>query len=109
MLIDEALAIEMKLTVCGEEEVHGAHGYGKLRKYEAKLALPVVDSTGTALGLGIPTECLGVPHLSERYAREGISVVGILGRNFLQFCTLEINGLSGQVVIRIDQSALFPR
>lgn len=31
---------------------------------------------------------------------------GILGRNFLQFCTLEIDGLAGRVVIRIGRGEL---
>jgi len=50
-----------------------------------------------------------MPSLSDRYARDGISVVGILGWNFLQFCTITIDGLTGRVVLRIDESALSPR
>jgi hypothetical protein len=109
MMIDDAIATALKYPAQGEEEIHGAHGYGIVRKYIGKLALPIIDSSGETLALGIPAECTGIPHLSERYARDGISVVGVLGRNFLQFCRLEIDGLSGRVFLRIDESVLLPR
>jgi hypothetical protein len=109
MMIDEALAIKLGLPVQGEEEVHGAHGYGALRKYIAKLVLPVVDSSGSAFAFGIPAECSGMPNLAERYATKGMTVVGILGRNFLQFCALSIDGSSGQIAVQIDQAVLSPR
>ena len=109
MMIDEAIASTLNLPVQGEEEVHGAHGYGFLRKYIGRLVLPVVDNSGEALALRIPVECTGMPQLSEHYSHEGISVIGVLGRNFLQFCNIEIDGLSGQVTVRIDKSVLLPR
>lgn len=106
MMIDESLAQQLKLPICGEQEMDGVHGRGKLRKYVAKLILPVVDGSGAAFAFGVPAECTGAPHMAERHRERGKTVVGVLGRNFLQFCALSIDGLSGEISIDIDQSCL---
>lgn len=108
-MIDEATATLLRYPIQGKEEIHGAHGYGTLNKYLGKLALPVVGQSGESLAIGIPTECTGMPQLKERYAGFGVVVVGVLGRNFLQCCHLEIDGLSGRTLLRIDESILLPR
>jgi Aspartyl protease len=107
--IDEAVATELKLPVEGEHEIHGAHGFGVARHYNAKLVLPVVDSSGDELAFGFTVKCVGVPQLRERYARDGVTIVGMLGRAFLQFCAIEIDGITGRVAVRIDSSVMSPR
>ena len=109
MMIDEGIAAGLNLPMLDEKKSHGIHGHGTSRRYIATLFLPVLDGSGGNLALGIPVECSAVPQLSERYSRDGLSVVGILGRNFLQFCMLEINGLSGRIVVQIDGSILRSR
>ena len=108
-MIDETLAQNLGLAVQGGKEIHGAHGYGVLRKYMAKLVLLVVDSSGHAFAFGVPADCTGMPDLTARYAKKGASIVGILGRIFQQFCVLSIEGASGRVTLEIDQAVLLPR
>lgn len=108
-MIDDGIATALKLPVEGEADVHGAHGYGKLRKYTAKLILPALDSSGQHFALGVPIQCTGVPGLRERYQRDDLSVVGMLGRNFLQFCIAEFDGPSGRVAVHITENCLRPR
>src|SRR5437899_2671581 len=108
ILIDEAIAEALKLPVHDEKEFHGVHGSGNLRNYLAKLVLPVTSASGEQFALGVPVVCGAMPEFTKHYARDGFSVVGILGRTFLQFCNLEIDGLAGRVSLRIDESSLLP-
>jgi hypothetical protein len=74
-VIDDALAIELKLLVQGEGEVHGMSGVGLRRRYLGRLVLPVTDRSDNALCLRIPTECTGVPDLRKVYEREGFQLL----------------------------------
>ncbi|WP_225210107.1 aspartyl protease family protein [Xanthomonas bonasiae] len=109
IFIDQGIADTLRLPSHGQDQVHGAHGYGELKKYKAKLILPVADKQGYCFALGMPVECAGIPHLSEKYSSMGAKVVGIIGRNFLQFCTVVIDGPQGKIHVEIDQSVQFPR
>jgi hypothetical protein len=42
-------------------------------------------------------------------AANGLPVIGILGRLFLQFTKFTYDGLSGNLVIEIDEGVQYPR
>ena len=47
-------------------------------------------------------ECIGVPSLTEKNREHGVSVIGIIGRQFLQNVHLEIDGATGELKLLID-------
>lgn len=110
MVIDEEVAEDLGLQVLSNSAgVHGIHGWQSSKKYLAKVGLPVVDSSGFKFDLGMPLECTGMPDLRKRLKEKGANVFGMIGRNFLQFCALSIDGMTGKVSIRIDEEILKPR
>jgi hypothetical protein len=108
MMIDESVAQELQLPVEREWEVHGAHGWGKSKKYFVRLMLPVQPAAGPPEHLGMPIECTGMPDLRARCMKDGIPVLGMLGRNFFQFCHLTIDGPACKIEVVIDESIQRP-
>lgn len=107
--IDASHAERLGLQPTGKQRIHGVHGWGELNKYVASLVLPVVDMTGFKFALRFPVDCTAIPDLSQHYADGSFEVCGVLGRNFLQFCQLQIDGGSGGIELSIDRSILLPR
>lgn len=108
-MIDEEVAFEIGLVSDRTWQVHGAHGSNTSSRYVAKLILPVTDVMGRSVALGMPMECTGIPKLREQHREFGVEVVGILGRNFLQFCQLLIDGEKGEVGVTISEAVTRPR
>ncbi len=104
-MIDLDVAGSLELPVIGAREVHGIHGYGTLQQYRARLVLPARDPSGKSCGYAKVIDCLGIPSLVEKNREHNVAMIGILGRMFLQFVHLEIDGIAGKLTLRIDDSA----
>jgi aspartyl protease len=108
MLIDESVAEELQLPVQKEHDVHGAHGWAKSKKYSVELWLPVTAAASPDTRLAIAIGCTGIPGLRAKNEKDGVVVLGMLGRDFFQFCNLSINGHTGKIEIVIDEAIQWP-
>jgi hypothetical protein len=65
--------------------------------------------------IGIPVPVHGFVGLQESFESQGVKpsnglpVIGILGRTFLQFTKFTYDGLLGNLVIEIDESVQYPK
>jgi hypothetical protein len=121
--IDESVARGLGLQPHPEKaDVHGLGGKQSLATYNATLFLPVEPVMPVAgvpprssLMIGVPIQVHGFVGLKESFESQGIKpanglpVIGILGRTFLQFTKFTYDGLSGNVVIEIDESVQHPQ
>ena len=101
-MIDVDVADRLGLPIRGTKEIHGIHGYGAVSCYQAKLLLPAKDPTGEDCEFTTIIECIGVPSLTEKNREHGVNVIGILGRQFLQSVRLEIDGVTGQLKLLVN-------
>jgi hypothetical protein len=102
-MIDLDVASSLLLADRGTREVHGIHGYGSLQQYLARLILPAKDGDGKDCLFEQVMECVGVPGLTAKSRENGVQMIGILGRLFLQSAHLEIDGGSGRVGLLIQR------
>ena len=100
-MIDVEVADRLSLPMIGMKEIHGIHGYGTVRCYQAKLVLPANDAIEEDCKFIKAIECIGVPSLTEKNREHGANVIGILGRQFLQSVYLEIDGTTGKLKLLI--------
>lgn len=103
-MIDDDVADRLRLSVLGTREIHGIHGYGTVRCYQAKLVLPAQDPLREHCEFTKIIECIGVPSLIEKNREHGVNVIGIIGRQFLQNVHLEIDGATGKLKLLITDS-----
>ena len=103
-MIDDDVADRLRLSVLGTREIHGIHGYGTVRCYQAKLVLPAQDPLREDCEFIKIIECIGVPSLIEKNREHGVNVIGIIGRQFLQNVHLEIDGATGKLKLLITDS-----
>ena len=101
-MIDLEVAETLQLSLQGTREVHGIHGYGTLRQFVGRIALPAHDDGGSRTVFTEVIECVGVPSLRENNRDHGVEVIGILGRMFLRCANLRIDGLTARIELRID-------
>jgi predicted aspartyl protease len=101
-MIDLEVADRLSLPMLGVKEIHGIHGYGTVRCYQAKLVLPAKDPIGEDCNFIKSIECVGVPSLTEKNKEHDANVIGILGRKFLQFVHLEIDGATGKLKLLLS-------
>ncbi len=101
-MIDLEVAEALQLSLQGTREVHGIHGYGTLRQFVGRVALPALDEGGSRTVFTEVIESVGVPSLREKNIEHGVEVIGILGRMFLRCAELRIDGLTGRIELRID-------
>jgi len=106
--IDQSIAESLGLVPIGVERVHGVHGHSESNKYLANLALPVSNQGGTLVRFSIPVECTGIPNLLAHYSDTPYRVVGIIGRDFLQFCKLIADGPTGKVILEVNEAVTRP-
>jgi predicted aspartyl protease len=101
-MIDVEVADRLSLPMLGVKEIHGIHGYGTVRCYQAKLVLPAKDPIGEDCTVIKTIECVGVPSLTEKNKEHDANLIGILGRKFLQFVHLEIDGATGKLKLLLS-------
>ena len=101
-MIDVEVADRLSLPMLGVKEIHGIHGYGTVRCYQAKLVLPAKDPIGEDCKFIKIIECVGVPSLTEKNKEHHANLIGILGRQFLQFVHLEIDGATGKLKLLLS-------
>jgi predicted aspartyl protease len=101
-MIDDDVADHLRLPIRGTKEIHGIHGYGTVRCYQAKLVLPAQDPLGEDCEFTTIIECIGVPSLTEKNREHGVNVIGIIGRQFLQDVYLEIDGATGRLKLLVS-------
>lgn len=103
--VDEELAEALGAVEVGRSETHGFNGIAERRIVRLTLLLPVLDSDGSSKFFGFPAECTAIPGLTKAFSdRNETPVIGVLGRNFLQFCRLTIDGATGDIQLLIDES-----
>jgi len=121
--IDESVAERLGLQpLAKKEDLHGVGGKHSVNKYTASLFLPVetarqIGATpiGSTVTIGFPLAVLGVAGIQANHeahklkAANGLPIIGILGRSFLQFTKFVYDGLAGNLVIEIDESVQQPR
>jgi predicted aspartyl protease len=121
--IDESVAGRLGLQPLPQREaVHGLGGKHSLNVYNATLFLPVEPvraianlQPGANALIGFPLPVHGIVGLQANHeahnlrAPNGLPVIGILGRLFLQFTRFTYDGLSGNLVIEVDESIRHPR
>src|ERR1700676_4237978 len=123
MSIDESVAENLGLQpVSQKQDVHGLGGKLSVNMYRPTFILPLetVQAIGTVtagshamIGFTLPVH--GLAGLQANHealklkAGNGLPIIGILGRTFLQFTKFTYDGLSGNLVIDIDESIQQPR
>lgn len=106
--ICESVAKTVCLPCHGGADAHGLTGKTTLNQYMAQLHLPVRDDQCRDVLFKIPVHCQGIPDLYANHQSYGVDVIGVLGRLFLQFVRLDINGITGQVRLHIDDAVTRP-
>ena len=101
-MIDLEVADRLSLPMLGLKELHGIQGYGTVRCYQAKLVLPAKDPIGEDCKFIKMIDCVGVPSLTEKNKEHDVNLIGILGRKFLQFAHLEIDGATGKLKLLLS-------
>jgi Aspartyl protease len=121
--IDDSVAQQLGLQAHPDKvDAHGLGGRVRLANYDAVLALPVepvrpdpAAPPGAVYMIRIPLEVHGIAGMRENYDSQGIKpknglpIIGILGRTFLQFTKFTYDGLSGNLDIEIDESVRRPQ
>jgi predicted aspartyl protease len=121
--IDESVAQRLGLQPLSKKEnLHGLGGKLSVSMYNATLFLPVemvrpvgATPTGSTAMIGFPLTVHGVADIQANHeahnlrAANGLPVIGILGRLFLQFTKFVYDGVLGNLVIEIDESVQYPR
>jgi predicted aspartyl protease len=121
--IDESAAERLGLQpLSKKEDLHGVGGKHSVNAYNATLFLPVETvrqigptPVGSIVTIGFPLMALGVAGMQANYeahnlkAANGLPVIGILGRSFLQFTRFIYDGPAGNLGIEIDESVQQPR
>jgi hypothetical protein len=86
-------------------------------KVNAQIILHVGDVNGVRLKLGLYRDVLCAPKLRQNHDAFGLiapdgspmRIIGLLGRDFLQFAMLTYNGLQGSWDTEIDESVMRPQ
>ncbi|WP_162782117.1 hypothetical protein [Arenimonas caeni] len=102
-VIDQDLAVALSLPLHREQVAFGLHGQSLVKKYMVEILMPAMTAGGKGIAFRMPAECTGAPGLASFYQAHGLHVKGIIGRNFLQFCSLTIDGVSGRTHLSIGE------
>jgi predicted aspartyl protease len=114
--IDGSVARELNLPSVGLKEASGIEGAGMFETYRASILLYVESMNGERLAIGLHKDFLSAPVLRQVHdsfnltAPDGspLRVIGLLGRDFLQFATLNYDGLAGSWDMTIDPAVMQP-
>lgn len=112
--IDGDVTQELNLVPIGKAKVQGVEGDNFQNTFMALLLLMIGNVNGENLAIGVPVEAACLPKIRASYdtykltTSEGtpLRVIGVLGRDFLQFTKLTYDGLNGKWDMEIDTSAM---
>ena len=85
--IDSTVALTLNLPIINEQSVAGAHGVGKVNVHLAQIYIPVLNFTLYKAFFGVHLIAGGQPHHA------------LLGRDFLQYMTMDYKGNTGTVTL----------
>lgn len=114
--IDAGVARELNLRPVRRTEAFGIGGSGVFEMVSANMLLYVGDVRGDRVAIGLFKDFVCAPDLRETHDAYNLTtpdgsplrIIGLLGRDFLQFATLTYNGLSGHWDMKIDPSVMRP-
>jgi hypothetical protein len=114
--IDGDVARELGLKPIRSQNVHGIGGQSAHEVFKALLLLYVGDVRGTNVAIGIARDFICFPDVRKAHDAYGLKtpegaalrIIGVLGRNFLQFTKLTYNGPQGSWRMEIDESVMRP-
>lgn len=89
--IDSALAAQLNLPIVDRRSVAGAHGSAEVSIHLAHIHVPSLGFTIYGAFAGVHLSAGGQPHLA------------LIGRTFLQHCTMIYEGRTGSVSISMQQ------
>lgn len=85
--IDSTVALTLNLPIINEQSVAGAHGAGKVNVHLAQIYIPALNFTLYKAFFGVHLIAGGQPHHA------------LLGRDFLQYMTMDYKGNTGSVTL----------
>lgn len=111
--ISSAAAAALQLNKIGTTTGFGAHGEQESDKYRAMFSLAIQDGTGV-VEIRQEMDVIAIPQLTEMFARFGlkdgtgrpVTVIGLLGRDFLRHCRMRYDGPGGYYEIEVDFSSI---
>lgn len=114
--IDGGVVKELNLTLVARTRAAGLGGVGIFDKYCAQMLLYVGDIHGNNVAIGLWKDLICAPRLRELHDAYGLKasdgsplrIIGLLGRDFLQFTTLTYRGLVGSWDMEIDPGVMRP-
>lgn len=112
--IDSDVAHDLDLQLVGETMLQGLEEHSTQPIYLALLLMPLGIVQGEDLAVGGEVKALCLPRIRDGYDARGLTspggeqlrVIGVLGREFLQFTKFTYDGLNGSWNLEIDQSAM---
>lgn len=104
----ESVATSLRLPKAGSMEAHGLSGRAQLNRYSAVLQVPATGPNGENVIFATPMECAGIPGLVENHKQYGLNVIGVIGRRFLYFVNLQVNGQTGALTLDISEHITRP-
>jgi hypothetical protein len=114
--IDEDVALELRLRQIGQQSVGGAAGATKHNVYKAAIFLELGDIHGNNVAMALHKEFVAVKDIRAAHDAYGLTapdgrplrVIGLLGRDFLQFTKLTYDGLNGNWYMEVDAGVMRP-
>lgn len=111
--MSEGAAATLGLRPIRTTKTYGAGGLHDLNVYEALLVISIIDSLGNQSQIAIEQPVAGIPEMEKTFSEAGVnrngqplSLIGLLGRDFLHLCTLTYRGRTGRIEMVVDLDAL---
>jgi hypothetical protein len=107
-------AQSLGLRPIGVLKLRGAHGEQDSPVFYAHFSLAIADPGGTRLAIEMEQRVCGVPDLERAYDQVGaqagdgspVRLIGLLGRDFLQYTKMTYDGPQARVTIEVDTKAI---
>ena len=107
-------AQSLGLHPIGVLKLRGAHGEQDSPLFYARFSLAIADPNGARLAIQMEQRVCGVPDLERAYEKVGaqaadgspVRLIGLLGRDFLQYARMTYDGPQARVTIEVDTKAI---
>jgi len=115
--IDAAVAEELSLKPDGQHEVQGFNVSSSEDHYTVKIVIAAEHVPSHRKNAGMSHQISGVTGIKNMHNRLVAifkeeapgRIIGIIGRDFLEYTTMVYDGLNGTVTIEVDSSILCPK